>query len=88
MWESRINNKGEIAMVEKIYIFGGKKHVFAAEQDFLMQPDWILQVKGAEAKEIWDKLSQEVDCEIDPDYNAMYEEWLKYYGITHTFTEL
>lgn len=75
-------------MFEKTSVFGGKKHVFTSEQDFLMQPDWILQVKGAEAKEIWDKLGQEVDCEIDPDYIEMYEEWLNYYGITHTVTEL
>lgn len=75
-------------MFEKVCIFDGKKHVFTAEKDFLMQHDWILEVKGAEAKEIWDKLSQEIDCDIDPDYIKMYEEWLDYYGITHTFTEL
>lgn len=75
-------------MFEKISIHGNKKHTFKAEGDFLMQPDWILAVKGEEAKEIWDKLGEEVDCEVDPDYIDMYDEWINYYGITHTIEDL
>jgi len=75
-------------MIEKISILGNTKHVFTAEKDFLMQPDWIREVKGEEAKQVWDKIGKEPDFEIDPDYIDMYEEWINYYGITHTQTSI
>jgi len=75
-------------MVEKISIQGNIKHTFTSEKEFLMQPDWILEVKGPEAKAIWEALATEADYEMDPDYVSMYEEWLEYYGITHTQEEI
>lgn len=87
LWNDKYYNQ-EIKMIQKISIQGNTKHVFTAEKDFLMQPDWILQVKGPEAKAIWDKIGEEVDPEMDPDYNETYEEWISYYGITHTITTL
>lgn len=73
-------------MIEKITILGNVKHVFTAENDFLMQPDWILQVKGPEAKQIWDEMSTEIEHHLIPEYIDLYEEWIDYYGITHTIT--
>lgn len=61
----------------------GMTHTFTSEQEFLMQPDWILKTKGRELYETWAKLDNEAD-RMHPDYNELYEEWISFYGITHT----
>jgi hypothetical protein len=69
-------------MFKKVTKNHNMTHTFTSEQEFLMQPDWILKTKGREVFDAWVKLDTEAD-RMHPDYNELYEEWIAFYSITH-----
>ena len=53
----------------------------------MQQEEWISKNKGKEAFDAWKSRDGTDDAMTHPDSIALYEEWLKDQGITHTKTE-
>jgi hypothetical protein len=65
---------------------GKTNHVFTSETEFLYQEDWILENKGKEVYDAWKLRDKTDEAMLHPDSITLYEEWLDFYGITHTQT--